>query len=252
MMKILDHLKPLILGEQYTLRLAESANDLIRVQKLRFEVFNVEMKEGLASSDEIGLDVDEFDEVCSHLLVEHAETNEVVGTYRMQTGLSAERRLGYYTAKEFDLKVFEAHRPELLELGRACIHQAHRNFSVLSMLWRGIATYAQENGARYLIGCSSLSSQNVEHGWSAFHQMHSNRAPIEFQTTPTKGYECGPSMYPGSKYKIPKLLSAYLSLGAWICSPPALDRNFKTIDFLTLMDLKSENMALRRKRFGIN
>jgi len=48
--------------------------------------------------------------------------------------------------------------------------------------------------------------------------------------------------------KIPKLLRAYLSIGAKICGPPALDRQFKTIDFLTLLDLHSLP-ALVRARF---
>jgi len=39
--------------------------------------------------------------------------------------------------------------------------------------------------------------------------------------------------------KLPKLLEAYLALGARICGPPALDRKFKTINFLTLLDLKT-------------
>jgi putative hemolysin len=39
--------------------------------------------------------------------------------------------------------------------------------------------------------------------------------------------------------KIPKLLRAYLAVGARICGPPAIDREFKTIDFLTLMDLEA-------------
>jgi putative hemolysin len=38
-------------------------------------------------------------------------------------------------------------------------------------------------------------------------------------------------------------LTAYLSLGAKICAPPAMDREFKTIDFLTLLDL--ENLPSR-------
>jgi len=38
---------------------------------------------------------------------------------------------------------------------------------------------------------------------------------------------------------VPKLLSAYLSLGAKICGAPAIDREFKTIDFLTFLDLAS-------------
>jgi putative hemolysin len=38
---------------------------------------------------------------------------------------------------------------------------------------------------------------------------------------------------------MPKLLRAYLAVGAKICGPPAIDREFKTIDFLTLMDLET-------------
>jgi len=33
---------------------------------------------------------------------------------------------------------------------------------------------------------------------------------------------------------VPKLLRTYLAIGARICGPPAIDREFKTIDFLTL------------------
>jgi putative hemolysin len=47
---------------------------------------------------------------------------------------------------------------------------------------------------------------------------------------------------------IPKLLRAYLALGAKICGPPALDRQFKTIDFLTLLDLDKMPL-LARQRF---
>ena len=30
----------------------------------------------------------------------------------------------------------------MIELGRACVHKAHRNFNLLHLLWRGIAQYA--------------------------------------------------------------------------------------------------------------
>lgn len=42
--------------------------------------------------------------------------------------------------------------------------------------------------------------------------------------------------------------TTYLALGAKICGPPALDRAFKTIDFLTLMDLRE--VSLRWGGFG--
>jgi putative hemolysin len=51
--------------------------------------------------------------------------------------------------------------------------------------------------------------------------------------------------------KIPKLLRAYLTLGARICWPPALDRQFKTIDFLTLLDLETLPALARRKFLGV-
>ena len=43
----------------------------------------------------------------------------------------------------------------------------------------------------------------------------------------------------GASDKVPKLLRTYLAVGAKICGPPAIDREFKTIDFLTLMDLET-------------
>jgi putative hemolysin len=39
--------------------------------------------------------------------------------------------------------------------------------------------------------------------------------------------------------QVPKLLRAYLAVGAKICGPPAIDREFQTMDFLTLMDLET-------------
>jgi len=45
-------------------------------------------------------------------------------------------------------------------------------------------------------------------------------------------------------------MQAYLSLGAEICAPPALDREFGTIDFLTLIDIEAIHPAARRRFFG--
>jgi len=39
--------------------------------------------------------------------------------------------------------------------------------------------------------------------------------------------------------RAPKLLRAYLAIGARICGEPAIDREFRTIDFLTLLDLQT-------------
>ena len=72
------------------LRLAETQEDRDAACRLRFKVFNIELGEGLESSYQTGLDTDQFDLFCEHLLVEDKlEDNparRIVGTYRMQSG----------------------------------------------------------------------------------------------------------------------------------------------------------------------
>jgi putative hemolysin len=233
----------------YAARLACHADEVRAAQALRFEVFNVELNEGLEASRASGLDADPFDAVCDHLLIEHLPTRQIVGTYRMQTGVNAASKLGYYSAQEFDFTPFEPHRSRMIELGRACVHSQHRNLIVLGMLWKGIADYAQQRGARYLLGCSSLTSQDPAVGASAYSDLcRKSLAEPSWRTVPLPEYECSIQHLAEERVKIPKLLSAYMSIGAKICGPPALDRSFKTIDFLTLLDLE-KLPALVRQRF---
>ena len=237
--------------QTYRARLAGSMDDIEAAQRLRFQVFNVELKEGLPSSQATGRDMDRFDSVCDHLIVEHLPSNEIVGTYRLQTGRNAAAHLGYYCEQEFEFGVFEPIRAELIELGRACVHQSHRNLVVLGMLWKGIAEYAQARGGRYLIGCSSLTSQNPAVGASAYSDFcRKHLAPVEWRTQPQPEFECSLIQLAENPPKVPKLLRAYLSLGGKICGPPALDRQFKTIDFLTLVDLQAMPALARAKFLG--
>lgn len=222
----------------YTVCLARDETEIRAAQALRFTVFNLELHEGLPESFFNGLDADPFDAVCDHLLVAHRATGNVVGTYRLQTGQTAARRLGYYCEREFEFDGFEPIRHELIELGRACIHADHRHLAVLSLLWQGVADYARERGARYLCGCSSLTSIDPTVAASAYQALWpAHQSPPPFHTHPTPAFACALDQLHPTPVKIPKLLRAYLGLGAWICGPPALDREFSTIDFLTLLDL---------------
>ena len=251
---------------RYGLRLAESAEDREAACRLRFKVFNIELGEGLESSYDTGLDVDRFDTVCEHLLVEDKTSRRVVGTYRMQSGATAARNLGYYSEQEFCLAPYEPLRPGILELGRASIDREHRTPEVLMLLWRGIAQYATDMGLRYLLGCSSLNSNDPAEGWQMYRQLENFRVPREFETAPTAAYACPPELQdadaqplpcqtdrsgfparPAAQGKVPKLLKTYLAIGARIAAPPAWDREFRTIDFLTLLDLKLLSAAARNR-----
>jgi putative hemolysin len=209
--------------------------------RLRFQVFHLELGAGLASSLIEEKDEDAFDAICDHLLVEELAENQqtgcVVGTYRMQSGLTALGKLGYYSAREFDLTPYEQLRPVMLELGRACIHREHRSMQVLMLLWRGIIDYAQRQSLRYLIGCSSLTGTNPADGAVVYRSLQNFLAPPEMRTVPRPAFALPLEEQPEKHLDPPKLLRAYLAMGACICGPPALDAEFGSIDFLTLMDL---------------
>jgi putative hemolysin len=232
-------------------RLARGASDIQAAQRLRFEVFNLELNEGLDAAYLNGLDADRFDDCCDHLLVEDTRTGAVVGTYRLQTGQLAAAHHGYYSAQEFDFTPFESIRCQTVELGRACVHKDHRKLAVVNLLWRGIATYAFERKARYLIGCSSLTSQDEAVGLAMYETLKASYL-VEgaYRTEPIGDYRIANSMAAADPLPVPKLLRAYFSLGAKICGPPAIDREFKTIDFLTILDLHALSEAARTHFLG--
>lgn len=224
----------------YRLRMADCGADVQAAQALRFLVFNIELNEGLESSYATLRDEDAFDAVCDHLLVEDLRTGDVVGTYRLQTGRKARANLGFYSEQEFDFAPYRNIEDKVVELGRACVHSDHRGLAVLGLLWRGIIEYAQDKRARYLVGCSSLTSQSEEFGAAAYHELSQvHLVSPELMTQPLDKVRCSLSARSEVRPKIPKLLRAYLSLGAKICGPPAIDREFGTIDFLTLIDLET-------------
>jgi len=233
----------------YRLRFAETEADRLAAYRLRFLVFNLELKEGLLSAYQEGYDRDEFDEVCDHLLVEHTPSRQIIATYRLQTGRQAAQRRGYYSAREFDFSPYEPYRAEMVELGRAAVHRRHRSFEVLIMLWRGIARYAQEKGTRYLIGCCSCPSESPEDGLALFTGLRGYLVRAEFRTQPHNDFTCVPNGFANrtEEPRVPKLLRTYLALGARICGQPALDRGFRTIDFLTLLDMQRLSPSVRAR-----
>jgi putative hemolysin len=241
-------------GGSYRARFARDRAELEAIQRLRFEVFNLELGEGLASSFESGLDRDLYDEGCHHLLVSTRE-GEIVGTYRMQTLEMAEANHGLYTAGEFDL----SHLPremlvDSVETGRACVAREHRNGRVLTLLWKGLAAYMLWNRRRYLFGCCSLTSQDPHVARATYELLRSGAfLHPTLRIPPLPHFVCYPADFvpdPAVSVKLPALFAGYLKLGAKITGEPALDREFKTIDFLTLIDVQALDEAIVRTFFG--
>ncbi len=228
----------------YELGWVQSRAELRAVQELRYHVFNLELNEGLDASHETGRDSDQYDDVFHHLYVRHIPSGRVVGTYRMQTAHMARSNKGWYSANEFDFSGVPASVLEAsVETGRACIVQEHRSLKVLYLLWKGIGFYMQATGSRFLFGCCSLTSQDPLEGSAtlAYLRQHGHMH-ADLCIPPQPAYGCCHEIPEGSgvaPIRPPRLMRAYLSFGARICGPPAMDREFKTIDFLALFDVKS-------------
>ena len=239
---------PLAQTAHYEVSLATTLEEVHACQRLRYEVFNNELGEGLESSHKLGLDRDRYDVICDHLLVRETKADEVVGTYRMQTGYRAKGNAGYYSEEFFEFAPYEFLRGEILELGRACVHREHRDSMVLMLLWKGIFRYMRQTKGRYLMGCSSLTSQNAAEGWWLYERLRKRHlAPERLRTTPRAGHELAEAEPTTTPVKTPRLLRTYLELSAKICGPPAIDREFKTIDFLTFLDLEDVPARLRAR-----
>jgi len=234
----------IIPGHKYSVKIASTRKEVEKALKLRFDVFNIELGEGLSESFETQMDEDEYDAQCHHLLVQENSTSQVIGTYRMQDNKMAASGNGFYTANEFEISAFPADiMNDVVELGRACIHRDHRSGRVLFLLWRGLAKYLQLSGNRYLFGCCSITSQNPAEG-EAYHQfLIRNGFSHDFINVGVQPeFECltlAESHNFDENIKLPQLFKLYMDIGTKVCSPPAIDRTFKTIDFLILLDKES-------------
>lgn len=236
---------------EYRLRFAASKSELDALLKLRFDIYNLEMGEGLDDSYQTQRDVDAYDAQCHHLYVEYKASGECVGTYRLQTAEMAQTGCDFYTDQEFCLEELPGRiREEAVEVGRACIGRAHRNGQVLQLLWKGLANYLVWNGKRYLFGACSLPSQDPAEGMTLYRKLvESGCLHPTLRIDPRRGWSCRVS---GSSKEvpvpeIPRLLRGYLSLGATLCGEPALDRSFKTIDFLVLLDIEAMPPGMFRR-----
>jgi putative hemolysin len=238
---------------RYAVRFARTTEEIDEVLRLRFEIFNIELGEGLDASHITGRDEDAFDAVCHHLIVVERQTGKIVGTYRLQTLEMTENVSAFYCAGEFDLESLPPHvLTESLEIGRACIDREHRNTRVLFLLWKGLAAYARAKRKRYLFGCCSLTSQNPVDGVRAEHLLRNeNHFHSNFYAPPNPEYICPTGNFSSENndndtFELPKLFRTYLRFGAKVCSPPAIDREFKTIDFFVIFDFTTMDEKYRQ------
>ncbi|MEV0992103.1 GNAT family N-acyltransferase [Streptomyces sp. NPDC049949] len=225
----------------YTVRLARDEDEVRAAQRLRHQVFAGELGARL-DGPEPGLDSDAFDAYCDHLLVVEEETGQVVGTYRLLPPERAAVAGRLYSEGEFDLSALAPIRPDLVEVGRSCVHPDHRNGAVIALIWAGLARYMDSSGHNWLAGCCSipLADGGVLAAATRESVLARNLAPEEYRVTPHLPWNPDGITFP-ARVELPPLLRGYLRLGAWVCGEPALDAEFGCADLYVLLSLRRTN-----------
>ncbi|WP_286900023.1 GNAT family N-acyltransferase [Thermocrispum sp.] len=223
----------------YSVLVAKTEDEVVAAQRLRHQVFGVEMGAKLHSPVD-GLDVDEFDQYCDHIVVREDATGEIVGTYRMLPPERAAEAGKLYSDTEFDLSNLAELRGSLVETGRSCVHADHRTGAVVSLVWTGIARYMVLSGHRYLAGCASVpladGGSYAASVWDMLQEKYYADESLRVHPHHPWRTEGVPRV---EKLVLPPLVRGYLRLGARVCGPPAHDPDFNVADFFVLLDIHS-------------
>ncbi len=237
------------LGKERVLevRLAENQLEIERTLSLRYEIFNLEMNEGLPESRATSKDRDQYDYFSDHLIVYDRTNDQIAGTYRILRREVAKANIGFYSETEFELsKIYEL-KDEVAEVGRSCVHKDYRDGSAISLLWAGLGEYMKDYNLRYLMGCGSIHSTDPIVASQVFSYLREKNSIVEsnLDTTPLDSHRLqgfDPN-YNNNNSKeitksIPPIIKGYVRLGAKISSAPAIDNVFGTTDVFVLFDRK--------------
>lgn len=237
----------------FTVKIAETTEDLLAAQALRYKVFVQELGGGgdLVDHQE-GLERDAFDPFFDHMIVIDDTNGTVAGVYRLLRGDQASLAGQFYSEDEYDLTALRASGRKLLELGRSCLHPEYRGGTAMYHMWSGLAAYVEQHGIEILFGVASFHGTDP----SSFSQSlsllrHKHLAPPELRAR-AKRYQSMDLVSPEildrrqAVLDTPALIKAYLRLGGCVGDGAYIDHSFNTIDVCLILD--TERMNTRQKR----
>ena len=245
----------MLMSPVFEVRLAKDAEDLLAVQRLRYDVFVRELGAGGPAVDhDLEIEADAFDGHCEHfMLLDRTRgadlTAQLVGVYRIMNRSGAEAAGGFYTASEFDLApLLETGRP-MLEIGRSCLSKPYRGGSAMFYLWQALAQYVTQHGAEILFGTASFAGPDpsvLTAPLSLLGREHLAQAELRPTAIGAGAVPLGAS----GEFEIdrvaalramPALIKAYLRLGGCVGEGAYVDAAFNTVDVCMVLDVPAMN-----------
>ncbi|WP_170403141.1 GNAT family N-acetyltransferase [Ruegeria arenilitoris] len=242
-------------GPSFTVKLAETDEELRAAQRLRYDVFVRELGGGGEMVDHAeGLERDQFDPYFDHMLAYDDVTGEVVGVYRLLPGDRVAEVGRFYSEDEYDLTVLKNSGRKLLELGRSCLHPDYRGGTAMYHLWNGLAKYVSEREIEVLFGVASFHGTDVKHFAQPLSMLHHNHlAPPELRVRAQPDAYQNMNLVPkdaldrrSAMLQVPALIKAYLRLGGFVGEGAFIDHAFNTTDVCLILDTTRMNERQRR------
>ena len=216
-------MRPLTRG-RYSVRLGESARDVLAAQALRH----------LAFHGREGLDQDAFDARCQHLLVQDAQ-GTLVACCRLQVFGAQDDLQGSYSAQSYDLSLLARYEGSKLELGRFCLKPGMKDPNILRLIWGALTVILDSQGVTLLFGCTSFPSADPAMHALALATLTPHVAPPRFAPIPRASERVPFPAGQGDPLGVPPLLRSYLAMGAWVSDHAVIDRTMNTLHVLTAL-----------------
>jgi putative hemolysin len=250
---------------RFLVKTITTSEELLQAFALRYQVFQVEV---IGSGTGYGLDSDGFDAGADHLAIFDEASGSggsamMIATCRLNSSLFTKR---FYSEQEFDCQSLLARPETKLEVGRVCVKQEFRRGAIILILWRAIADYLTKTGTELLFGCGSVQTEDPEETLLLYRYLvregllreNVDTSPIgkyrfsEFEKLLLSDAD-GPftiAEKAAAEAMLPPLCKSYFDIGCYASGSPAIDREFKCIDFLTVLEMKTLDPKVRRKMFG--
>lgn len=219
---------------KYTVRRAETAEDVRRAQELRARAFGLDLTR----------DEDGYDAACQHVLIETRATGQLVSCFRMMPLRGADIS-GSYSAQYYELSALESYEGKLVEMGRFCIDPDISDPDILRAAWGAMTQFVDAEGIDLLFGCSSFQGTDSDPYLDAFAMLKQKhlapkrwlprvKAPDVFRFAARLRRKPDLRKAMG---RMPPLLRTYLMMGGWVSDHAVVDRQMNTLHVFTGVEI---------------
>ena len=230
---------------RYRTRLADGPEDILAAQRLRHLAFH---------GHEDGLDADQFDAICDHMLIEDTRDGRLVCCFRflpLETGSEIGRS---YSAQYYELSALEAYEGRMVEMGRFCVHPDVKDADILRVAWGAMTAYVDDTDVQMLFGCASFEGTDADSYIDAFAMLKHRhlgpkrwlprvKAPNVFQFAKRLRRKPDAKL---AMLRMPPLLRTYLMMGGWVSDHAVVDTHMNTLHVFTGVEIAAIPPARKR------